>query len=60
MHTMQESNHGDESENEAAQNGYADVYQQPTPKQDGPGLGEIAATVGGMLLPLLTQVGHTH
>ena len=64
MHTMQDTSHS-HGEHDPGQNGYADTnvydgYQPPVPKQEGPGLGETLATVGGMLLPLLTQFGHAH
>ncbi|KAF4553369.1 Metal homeostasis factor ATX2-like protein [Elsinoe fawcettii] len=61
MHTMQDSNHDHSSENGGTENGYADIYQQQVAKQaEGPTLIDTLATVGGMLLPLLTQFGHAH
>jgi len=66
MHTMQEngSGHGEEVQG----NGYAgvpmhDMYSgeaQAPPKSEGPALLDTVVTVGGMLLPLLTQWGHAH
>jgi zinc transporter 9 len=38
-------------------NGYADHLQR---REDGPTMRDTLATVGGMLLPLLTQIGHHH
>ncbi|KAL1305816.1 hypothetical protein AAFC00_003978 [Neodothiora populina] len=70
MHTMQDESHDHTSGKQhhhhgghAGQNGYGeagvyDGYQAPAMKDQGQGLVEIFATVGGMLLPLLTQFGH--
>ena len=59
MHTMQDTGHDHGSGHEGAENGYADIYQQQATKEaDGPTLTDTLATVGGMLLPLLTQLGH--
>lgn len=60
MHTMQDTGHDHARANGHAQNGYADPYAQTAPKEEGPTLRDTFATVGGMLLPLLTQVGHAH
>ncbi|KAG8624406.1 hypothetical protein KVT40_007473 [Elsinoe batatas] len=61
MHTMQDSGHDHSSENGGTENGYADIYQQQVAKQvEGPTFIDTLATVGGMLLPLLTQFGHAH
>ncbi|PNS19453.1 Zinc transporter ZIP9-B [Sphaceloma murrayae] len=61
MHTMQDGGHAHSAENGGTENGYADIYQQQTLKQaEGPTLIDTLATVGGMLLPLLTQFGHAH
>ena len=63
MHTMQES-HGDEGagHEESHGNGYLDGNhgrdagrQKPTQS-----LQLVMAAVAGMLLPLLTQIGHAH
>ena len=61
MHTMQEHN-GASSVDESQGNGYLSVHhgrdaarQKP---QKTPEL--VAATVIGMLLPLVTQIGHAH
>lgn len=67
MHTMQEN--GSHDHGEAQGNGYLGVpsmeegmYGQsaPPPKQEQAGLLDTLVTVGGMLLPLLTQFGHVH
>lgn len=61
MHTMQEGGGHDHSHaNGSAQDGYADPYQQEAQKEEGPSLLDALATVGGMLLPLFTQIGHAH
>lgn len=69
MHTMQESGAGEHAHGEEhAMNGYAgvpmdDPYSSQTqsqPKSQGPALLDTLVTVGGMLLPLLTQFGHGH
>ncbi|EMC99383.1 hypothetical protein BAUCODRAFT_31702 [Baudoinia panamericana UAMH 10762] len=75
VHTMQESGSGHEHVHVAG-NGYlgvpgtemgmdgmeAGMYGQPVlpVKREGPELVETLVTVGGMLLPLLTQWGHAH
>lgn len=51
---MQDDGH---SHGDAGMNGYADSLQQ---KAHGPQMWDTVATVGGMLLPLLTQIGHHH
>lgn len=38
-------------------NGFVDPSQR---KSNGPQMRDTLATVGGMLLPLLTQIGHHH
>lgn len=64
MHTMQDAGHdhgvtGNGSS--GGENGYADIYAQRSVEQvEGPGLADTLVTVAGMLLPLLTQVGHSH
>jgi len=60
MHTMQEGSHDHEEGNGSLANGYANPYAQQQPKQEGSKLTETLVTVAGMLLPLLTQVGHSH
>ncbi|KAF2150648.1 Zinc/iron permease [Myriangium duriaei CBS 260.36] len=61
MHTMQEGGHDHIAEDNTRENGYADIYQQQTVKEaESPTLIDTLVTVAGMLLPLLTQVGHAH
>jgi len=60
MHTMQENNHSHDGANGASSNGYADPYAEQTPKVEGMTMTEMLVTVGGMLLPLVLQVGHAH
>lgn len=68
MHTMQENGSGDHEHESHGMNGYAGVpmddpyaAQMPSaPKLQGPALVDTLVTVGGMLLPLLTQWGHVH
>lgn len=60
MHTMQESSHSHDSANGALSDGFADPYAQQVPKVEGMTMAEMLATVGGMLLPLVLQVGHSH
>ncbi|KAF2165369.1 hypothetical protein M409DRAFT_55781 [Zasmidium cellare ATCC 36951] len=69
MHTMQETGAGEHSHGEGqAMNGYAGVpmddpyssHAPTAPKPQGPALVDTLVTVGGMLLPLLTQFGHGH
>ncbi|KAI9830116.1 MAG: hypothetical protein M1826_005110 [Phylliscum demangeonii] len=57
MHTMQEENHlsGHESSD-----GYANGSARPGRAKPGPRLQDTIAAVAGMLIPLLTQVGHSH
>lgn len=64
MHTMQDNGHGHHN-HDSSQNGYAntnvyDEFQARAPRQEGPTLTDTFVTVGGMLLPLLTQFGHAH
>lgn len=55
MHAMQE----DSSEHiHSPSNGYVDVNSQR--KQQKPQMRDTLAAVGGMLIPLLTQLGHHH
>lgn len=55
MHAMQEDagNH-----DHSTSNGYADGGSQR--KQPKPQMRDTLAAVGGMLIPLLTQIGHHH
>ena len=61
MHTMQDGGHDHAAQTNGEGNGYADIYQQQAAKEEnGPTMVDALATVGGMLLPLLTQVNHSH
>ena len=65
MHAMQDTKHGHDAGSDSP-NGYTegnvyDGYQSSPPKPETPTLSDTLAVVGGMLLPLLTQVfGHGH
>lgn len=63
MHTMQEGDgaHGAEHE-ESHGNGYLDINhgRDAGRQKGGPSLQLVLAAVAGMLLPLLTQIGHAH
>ncbi|MCJ1398289.1 hypothetical protein MMC11_001486 [Xylographa trunciseda] len=63
MHTMQEI-HGDEGPGyeESHGNGYLDGNhgRDPSRQKSGQSLQLVMAAVAGMLLPLLTQIGHAH
>lgn len=52
VHAMQDDGH---SHHDEGMNGFADHSQRNT---SGPQVRDTLATVGGMLLPLLTQIGH--
>ncbi|KAL1855835.1 hypothetical protein Daus18300_010909 [Diaporthe australafricana] len=58
MHAMQEDPSAQGHEHHSAMNGYADTSTQRKPSR--PQMRDTLATVGGMLLPLLTQFGHHH
>lgn len=58
MHAMQEDNHFQGHDHHSGMNGYSDGSSQR--KQSKPQMRDTLATVGGMLLPLLTQFGHHH
>jgi zinc transporter 9 len=67
MHAMRDSGKHAHDMGSATPNGYGgdsnvyDGYQTPSNKQESPVLSDTLAVVGGMLLPLLTQVfGHGH
>jgi zinc transporter 9 len=55
MHAMQEDSGHDHS----TSNGYADGGSSQR-KQPKPQVRDTLAAVGGMLIPLLTQIGHHH
>lgn len=55
MHAMQEDSGHDHS----TSNGYVDGSSSQR-KQPKPQMRDTLAAVGGMLIPLLTQIGHHH
>lgn len=59
MHTMQEEDSQSAAQDESQMNGYLDGRQSRQPKP-GRSAGLVFGAVGGMLLPLLTQIGHAH
>lgn len=61
MHTMQEEDSQTTAQEESQGNGYLESGGRPSRRQKGgrnPRL--VLAAVGGMLLPLITQIGHAH
>lgn len=58
MHAMQEDSSAQGHDHHSAMNGYTDNSTQRKPSR--PQMRDTLATVGGMLLPLLTQFGHHH
>jgi hypothetical protein len=56
MHAMQDDAPHEHSH--PSSNGYADVSSQR--KKEKPQMRDTLAAVGGMLIPLLTQIGHHH
>ena len=61
MHTMQEEDSQNAVQDESPSNGYLESGGRPSRRQKGgrnPRL--VLAAVGGMLLPLITQIGHAH
>jgi solute carrier family 39 (zinc transporter), member 9 len=59
MHAMQEDA-GGAHDHQSGANGYAEGTPGLQRKQNRPQMRDTLATVGGMLLPLLTQFGHHH
>jgi len=57
MHAMQEDSHHEHSH--SSSNGYAESSSSQRNKQK-PQMRDTLAAVGGMLIPLLTQIGHHH
>ncbi|KAH8767072.1 ZIP metal ion transporter-like protein [Hyaloscypha sp. PMI_1271] len=57
MHAMQEDSHHEHSH--SSSNGYAESPSLQR-KKEKPQMRDTLAAVGGMLIPLLTQVGHHH
>lgn len=58
MHAMQEDSGSHQHDH--GLNGYADSSVTTQRKPKGPQMRDTLATVGGMLVPLLTQFGHHH
>ncbi|KIL84774.1 hypothetical protein FAVG1_12002 [Fusarium avenaceum] len=58
MHAMQED--GGAHTHDHGLNGYADASTSTQRKPKGPQMRDTLATVGGMVIPLLTQFGHHH
>ena len=58
MHAMQDDSGS--HEHHSGTNGYLDGNPAAQRKPKGPEMRDTLATVGGMLLPLLTQFGHHH
>jgi zinc transporter 9 len=56
MHAMQEDSHHEHSH---SSNGYAESSSLQR-KKEKPQMRDTLAAVGGMLIPLLTQIGHHH
>lgn len=57
MHAMQEDGSGHDH---SATNGYVEGGPGAQRKHHRPQMRDTFAAIGGMLLPLLTQVGHHH
>ena len=61
MHSMQEDDHSSSGHDESHGNGYLDVtHRRDSRPKSGKSLQLVLAAVAGMLLPLLTQIGHAH
>ncbi|KAA6411742.1 MAG: hypothetical protein FRX48_05023 [Lasallia pustulata] len=61
MHTMQEDDEGGHGQGDAHGNAYVDGGMgRETRRKEGKSLGLVLAAVGGMLLPLIAQIGHAH
>ena len=62
MHAMQEDDGGSSGHEESHSNGYLDGShgRDPTRQKSGRSLQLVLAAVAGMLLPLITQIGHAH
>jgi solute carrier family 39 (zinc transporter), member 9 len=58
MHAMQED--ATPHTHDHGINGYADGNASAQRKPKGPQMRDTLATMGGMLVPLLTQFGHHH
>ena len=61
MHTMQEDDSQNATQEEGQSNGYLESGGRPPRRQKkGRNPRLVLAAVGGMLLPLVTQIGHAH
>ena len=61
MHTMQEEDSQNAAQEEGQSNGYLESGVRPPRRQKkGRNPRLVLAAVGGMLLPLITQIGHAH
>ena len=62
MHTMQDEDHSNSMLDDTQGNGYIDGshLRERSQSEDGRSLKLVLAAVGGMLLPLITQIGHAH
>ena len=62
MHTMQEDETQSGAQEESQGNGYLEAGggRQSRRSKEGKSARLVLAAVGGMLLPLLTQIGHAH
>ena len=62
MHAMQEDDGNNSSHEENHSNGYLDGShgRDPIRHKSGRSLRLVLAAVAGMLLPLVTQIGHAH
>ncbi|MCJ1456505.1 hypothetical protein MMC28_006866 [Mycoblastus sanguinarius] len=61
MHTMQEEDSPNAAQEESQSNGYLEAgSRQSRRPKEGRSPRLVLAAVGGMLLPLITQIGHAH
>ncbi|KAF4967807.1 hypothetical protein FSARC_4699 [Fusarium sarcochroum] len=60
MHAMQEDSGAHSHAHDHGLNGYAESNAAAQRKPKGPQMRDTLATIGGMLVPLLTQFGHHH
>lgn len=62
MHTMQEEDSQNSAQDDNQSNGYmeAGIGRQSRRPKEGKSARLVLAAIGGMLLPLITQIGHAH
>ncbi|KAF4624791.1 hypothetical protein G7Y89_g13375 [Cudoniella acicularis] len=60
MHAMQEDSSHSSHDSHSSTNGYADSSSSSQRNKPKPQMRDTFAAVGGMLIPLLTQIGHHH